>query len=61
MAGPHSCWRSRRRKPAWFQVLIENGADVNVKGNDGRSALKLAVQQGYGNIMGILTEAGATQ
>ncbi len=38
-----------------------DAAAPNVKGNDGRSALKLAVQQGYSNIVKILTEAGATQ
>ena len=42
-----------------FKILIENGADVNIKGNWGRTPLHLALKKGYTNLAKLLIEHGA--
>ncbi len=41
------------------EVLLNNGADVNVKNSDGRTALVLAKLYGYTDIVEMLKQAGA--
>ncbi len=38
----------------------ENSADVNYKNKDGKTALMVAVEKGYGEMEEILVEHGAT-
>ena len=41
------------------KCLIENGADVNIKNNEGKTALDLAEENGYKEIVEILKSVGA--
>ena len=41
------------------KCLIENGADVNIKDNEGKTALDLAEENGYKEIVEILKSVGA--
>ena len=40
-------------------VLLEHGADVEAKRNDGKTALQLAADEGYDEIVKLLREHGA--
>ncbi len=41
------------------QVLIAAGADINFRSDDGKSALSLAREKGYGNMEMLLVQSGA--
>jgi ankyrin repeat protein len=41
------------------QLLLEKGADVNAKDDDGRTALMLAAEKGHTEIVQLLLERGA--
>jgi len=43
------------------KLLIENGADVNVKDKDGMTALMYASEEGYTEIVSLLKNAGAKE
>jgi ankyrin repeat protein len=43
------------------KLLLENGADVNDKDNDGSTALSLAKKYGRWNIVELLSNAGAVE
>ncbi len=43
-----------------FRRLIERGADVNAKRDDGATALQLAAHQGHAEVVAILRAHGAT-
>jgi len=42
-------------------MLLENGADINVKTNDGKTALTFASENGHSNIVELLKQAGAKE
>ena len=42
-------------------LLIEAGAKINTKDNDGNTALSLAIEAGNSEIIKLLIEAGAKQ
>jgi len=41
------------------RLLLERGADVEAKDNDGKTALQYAAEGGYDEIMKLLREHGA--
>jgi ankyrin repeat protein len=43
------------------KVLLQAGADVNVRALDGRTALTLAKQSGHTELVSILEKAGAIE
>ena len=43
------------------KLLIENGADVNAKDNDGVTALMQASENGHTEIVSLLKSAGAEE
>jgi len=40
-------------------VLLEHGADVEAKGNDGETALQIAAERGHDEVVELLREHGA--
>ena len=46
--------------PNFVQVLVDNGADPNVTDEQGQSALSIATNLGYNDIVEMLTNAGAS-
>ena len=42
-----------------FELLLERGADINMRSQDGRTALILAVRQGHSRIVERLLSLGA--
>ena len=42
-----------------FRLLLDRGANINVKSNDGTTALKLAVNNGKPEVAALLREKGA--
>ena len=40
-------------------MLLEHGADVEVKGNDGMTALQGAAEEGHDKVVELLREHGA--
>lgn len=49
---------ARNDDEALVRFLIENGADVSAEAGDGATALSLATDEGHGNIVDLLREAG---
>ena len=43
------------------KTLLDKGADINAKDNDGSTALKLASEKGYTDIIKLLKQAGAKE
>jgi ankyrin repeat protein len=41
------------------RLLLKHGADVEAKGNDGKTALQRAADRGHGKIVKLLREHGA--
>jgi ankyrin repeat protein len=50
---------TRNNKPELVNFLILNGSDVNARSMDGSTALSLAVQKGYQDIIDVLKSNGA--
>jgi ankyrin repeat protein len=53
-------WIYRYRKKI-VKILIEAGADVNARDNEGRTALKIAADKGHTDLVQLLKAAGAKE
>ena len=42
-----------------MKILVENGADINIKDSDGNTILLNATECGYADIIKLLVDAGA--
>jgi ankyrin repeat protein len=54
-------WAAARGHAEVVQVLLETGADVNVKDKNGKTALMRAVIKGHKEIAEILKKSGAKE
>ncbi|RAQ49483.1 ankyrin [Aspergillus flavus] len=52
-------WRTQETHEAIARLLVDNGADVNMSGSNGRTPLSLAAERSNDNIIKMLLEKGA--
>ena len=52
-------WASHHGHPSCISLLLDRGADVNAKKNDGVTALMLASQEGQPSCISMLLDRGA--
>jgi ankyrin repeat protein len=52
-------WKTEADGVACLKLLMEAGADVNARNAQGQTALHVAAQRGYNNIVKLLAERGA--
>lgn len=54
-------WPAREGYEAVVQLLLEHGADVNLKDDDGQTALDSAIRKGHEPVIRLLKATGATE